>query len=83
MDGYLIFSENQWVVKSSSETDNKLYQIWEENQEWINKPSTAKFIKEGIKVVYDIVTTGEYSEEKQQIIKTNFAKIKTIYFESL
>lgn len=83
MDGYLIFFENQWVVKSSSETDNKLYPICEENQEWINKPSTAKFIKEGIEVVYDIVTTGEYSEEKQQIIKTDFAKIKAIYFESL
>jgi len=83
MDGYLIFFENQLVVKSSSETDNKLYPIWEENQEWINKPSTAKFIKEGIEVVYDIVTTGEYSEEKQQIIKTDFAKIKAIYFESL
>ena len=83
MDGYLIFFENQLVVKSSSETDNKLYPIWEENQEWINKPSTAKFIKEGIEVVYDIVTTGEYNEEKQQIIKTDFAKIKAIYFESL
>ena len=83
MDGTLKFFENQWVVKSLSETNDKLYPIWKESQEWINKPSTTKFIKEGIEVVYDVITTGEYSKEKQQIIKTNFAKIKTIYFESL
>ena len=83
MDGSLKFFENQWVVKSSSDTDNKLYPIWEENHEWINKSSTKKFIKDGIEVVYDIITTGEYSEEKQQIVKTDFAKIKAIYFESL
>lgn len=83
MDGYLIFFENQWVVKNLSQNDNKVYPIWEENQEWINKSSTKKFIKDGIEVVYDIITTGEYSEEKQQIVKTEFAKIKAIYFESL
>lgn len=83
MDGTLKFFENQWVVKSLSETNDKLYPIWKESQEWINKPSTTKFIKEGIEVVYDVITTGEYNEEKQQIIKTDFAKIKAIYFESL
>jgi hypothetical protein len=83
MDGYLIFFENQWVVKNLSQNDNKVYPIWEENQEWINKSSTKKFIKDGIEVVYDIITSGEYSEEKQQIVKTEFAKIKAIYFESL
>ena len=83
MDGTLKFFENQWVVKSLSETNDKLYPIWKETQEWINKPSTTKFIKEGIEVVYDVITTGEYNEEKQQIIKTDFAKIKAIYFESL
>lgn len=83
MDGTLKFFENQWVVKSLSETNDKLYPLWEESQEWIDRESTSKFIKEGIEVVYDVITTGEYSKEKQQIIKTNFAKIKTIYFESL
>lgn len=83
MDGTLKFFENKWFVKSLSENNDKLYPIWEESQEWIDKESTAKFIKEGIEVVYDVITTGEYSKEKQQIIKTDFAKIKTIYFESL
>jgi len=83
MDGTLKFFENKWFVKSLSENNDKLYPIWEESQEWINKDSTAKFIKEGIEVVYDVITTGEYSVEKQQIIKTHFAKIKAIYFESL
>ena len=83
MDGYLIFFENQWVVKNSSQNDNKVYPIWEENQEWINKPSTNKIHKDGVEVVFDIITSGEYSEEKQQIVKTEFAKIKAIYFESL
>lgn len=83
MDGTLKFFENKWFVKSLSENNDKLYPIWEESQEWIDKESTAKFIKEGIEVVYDVITTGEYNEEKQQIIKTDFAKIKAIYFESL
>ena len=83
MDGTLKFFENQWVVKSLSETNDKLYPLWEESQEWIDRESTSKFIKEGIEVVYDVITTGEYNEEKQQIIKTDFAKIKAIYFESL
>jgi hypothetical protein len=83
MDGTLKFFENKWFVKSLSENNDKLYPIWEESQEWIDKESTAKFIKEGIEVVYDVITTGEYSVEKQQIIKTDFAKIKAIYFESL
>jgi hypothetical protein len=83
MDGTLKFFENKWFVKSLSENINKLYPIWEESQEWIDRESTSKFIKEGIEVVYDVITTGEYSKEKQQIIKTDFAKIKTIYFESL
>ena len=83
MDGYLIFFENQWVVKNSYQNDNKVYPIWEENQEWINKPSTKKILKDGVEVVFDIMTSGEYSEEKQQIVKTEFAKIKAIYFESL
>ena len=77
------FLENKWFVKSLSENNDKLYPLWEESQEWIDRESTSKFIKEGIEVVYDVITTGEYSKEKQQIIKTNFAKIKTIYFESL
>ena len=83
MDGTLKFLENKWFVKSLSENNDKLYPLWEESQEWIDRESTSKFIKEGIEVVYDVITTGEYSKEKQQIIKTNFAKIKTIYFESL
>jgi hypothetical protein len=83
MDGTLKFFENKWFVKSLSENNDKLYPLWEESQEWIDRESTSKFIKEGIEVVYDVITTGEYSKEKQQIIKTNFAKIKTIYFESL
>ena len=83
MDGTLKFFENQWVVKSLSETNDKLYPLWEESQEWIDRESTSKFIKEGIEVVYDVITTGEYNEEKQQIIKTDFAKIRAIYFESL
>ena len=83
MDGTLNFFENKWFVKSLSENNDKLYPLWEESQEWIDRESTSKFIKEGIEVVYDVITTGEYSKEKQQIIKTNFAKIKTIYFESL
>lgn len=83
MDGTLKFFENKWFVKSLSENNEKLYPIWEESQEWIDKESTAKFIKEGIEVVYDVITIGEYSVEKQQIIKTDFAKIKAIYFESL
>jgi len=83
MDGTLKFFENKWFVKSLSENNDKLYPIWEESQEWIDKESTAKFIKEGIEVVYDVITTGKYNEEKQQIIKTDFAKIKAIYFESL
>ena len=83
MDGTLKFFENKWFVKSLSENNDKLYPIWDESQEWINKESTVKFLKEGIEVVYDIVTTGEYNEKKQQIIKTDFAKIKAIYFESL
>ena len=83
MDGTLKFFENKWFVKSLSENNDKLYPLWEESQEWIDRESTSKFIKEGIEVVYDIITTGEYNEEKQQIIKTDFAKIKAIYFESL
>ena len=45
MDGTLKFLENKWFVKSLSENNDKLYPLWEESQEWIDRESTSKFIK--------------------------------------
>ena len=71
------------MVKHGDKGDEKLYPLCPNSQEWVNKETTQKFIKEGIEVVFDFVIKGEYCETKEMMTKNYIAKIKKIEHDSL
>ena len=83
MKGYLTQSHGEWMVKHGDQQEEKLYSLCPNSQEWVNKESTKKFIKEGIEVVFDFIIKGEYCETKDMMTKNYMAKIKKVEHDSL
>ncbi len=83
MTGYLTQTLGEWMVKHGDKGDEKLYPICSKSQEWVNKKTTQKFIKEGIEIVFDFVIKGEYCETKEMMTKNYIAKIKKVEHESI
>jgi len=81
MTGYLTQTLGEWMVRH--EKDDKLYPLCPDNQKWLDKPETQRFLKENIEVVFDFLIKGEYCETKEEMIKNYFAKIKQIEHESI
>ena len=83
MTGYLTQTLGEWMVKHGEQGDEKIYPLCPNTQEWINKETTQKFIKEGAEVVFDFIIRGEYCETKEVMTKNYMVKIKQIEHSSL
>ena len=75
MTGSLAQKNEEWVVKYDRGHEVLFYQLDPKSDEWSKKNAVRRFIKEGIEVDFSLVTTGEYREEKESIVKEFYAKI--------
>jgi hypothetical protein len=75
MTGTLTQKDGIWVVKYDRGHEVLFYQLDLKSNEWTKKNAVKRFIKEGIEVDFSLITTGEYSEEKESLVKEFSAKI--------
>ncbi len=75
MTGTLAQKDGIWVVKYDRGHEVLFYQLDLKSNEWTKKNAVKRFIKEGIEVDFSLITTGEYSEEKESLVKEFSAKI--------
>ncbi len=75
MTGSLVQKNGEWVVKYDRGHEVLFYQLDPKSDEWSKKNTVRRFLKEGIEVDFSLVTTGEYREEKESIVKEFYAKI--------
>ena len=83
MTGTLVQKENKWVVKYDRGHDIVFYNLNPISEDWSKKDSVKKFINEGIEVDFSIITSGEYNEKIQSLVKDYYAKILSINPESI
>ena len=60
-----------------------LYRLDTKSDEWTKKTAVRRFIKEGIEVDFSLITSGEYSEEKESLVKEFSAKILYINHDTI
>ena len=75
MTGALAQKNGEWVVKYDRGHEVLFYQLDPKSDEWTKKTAVQRFIKEGIEVDFSLITSGEYSEEKESLVKEFYAKI--------
>jgi hypothetical protein len=83
MTGTLTQKNGNWVVKYDRGHAVVLYQLDPKNQEWSKKSEVQKFIGEGIEVDFNLITNGEYNNEKESVVKEFYAKILYINHETI
>ena len=75
MTGTIVQKDGIWVVKYDRGHEVLFYRLNPESNEWTKKNAVKRFLKEGIEVDFSLITTGEYSEEKESLVKEFSAKI--------
>ena len=75
MTGKLTLKNGNWVVKYDRGHEVLFYQLDPKSDEWTKKNAVQRFIKEGIEVDFSLITSGEYSEEKESLVKEFSARI--------
>ena len=75
MTGTLVQKDGIWVVKYDRSHEVLFYQLDPKSDEWTKKTTVKRFIKEGIEVDFSLTTSGEYSKEKESLVKEFCAKI--------
>jgi hypothetical protein len=83
MTGVLVIRDEKWVVKYDRGHEVVFYQLDLKSEEWSKKSVVQRFIGEGIEVDFNLVTTGEYTEEKESVVKEFYAKILYINHETI
>ena len=83
MTGVLTQKDGIWVVKYDRGHEVLFYQLDQKSDEWTKKNAVRRFIKEGIEVDFSLITSGEYSEEKESLVKEFSAKILYINHDTI
>ena len=83
MTGVLTQKDGIWVVKYDRGHEVLFYRLDPKSDEWTKKTAVRRFIKEGIEVDFSLITSGEYSEEKESLVKEFSAKILYINHDTI
>jgi hypothetical protein len=83
MTGTLVQKNGEWVIKYDRGHEVLFYQLDPKSQEWSKKSEVQKFIGEGIEVDFNLITNGEYNNEKESVVKEFYAKILYINHETI
>ena len=75
MTGTLVKKNDEWYVKYDRGHEVLFYSLDQDGKKWSKKEGVVKFIHEGIEVDFTLITSGEYSEERELIVKEFYAKI--------
>lgn len=83
MTGTLVQKNGDWVVKYDRGHDSVYYKLDKDGEEWSKRDAVKKFIHEGIQIDFTLITTGQYDEKEESVVKEFSAKIQYINHETI
>lgn len=83
MTGTLVQKKGDWVVKYDRGHDSVFYKLDKDGEEWSKRYAVKKFIHEGIQIDFTLITTGQYDEKEESVVKEFSAKIQYINHETI
>lgn len=83
MTGILVRKNEDWYVKYNRGHEVLFYELDQDAKKWSKKEGVVKFIHEGIEVDFSLITSGQYNEEQESIVKEFYAKILHINHETI
>jgi len=83
MTGTLVQKNDEWYIKYDRAHEVLFYQLEDNSKRWSNREGVKKFIHDGIEVDFSLITSGQYKEEQESIVKEFHAKILYINHETI
>lgn len=83
MTGKLLNKNGKWVVEYNKGHEVIFYGLDPISEIWSKRESVMKFIHDGIEVDFCLITTGQFNEKKEQIVKEFHVKILYINHETI
>ena len=83
MTGTLVKKNDEWYIKYDRAHEVLFYQLDENSKRWSNREGVKKFIHDGIEVHFSLITSGQYNEEQESIVREFQAKILYINHETI
>ena len=83
MTGILVRKNEDWYVKYDRGHEVLFYELDQDSKKWSKKEGVVKFIHEGIEVDFSLITSGQFNEEQESIVKEFHAKILYINHETI
>ena len=83
MTGTLAKKNGEWVVKYDRGHEVVFYELDKNSKDWSNRSGVIKFIREGIELDFTLITSGQYNEEQESIVKEFQAKILHINHDTI
>jgi hypothetical protein len=83
MTGTLVKKNDEWYIKYDRAHEVLFYQLDENSKRWSNREGVKKFIHDGIEVDFSLITSGQYNEEQESILREFQAKILYINHETI
>jgi len=78
MTGTLVKLNNEMVVRYDKGHDVVHYGLCPDSKKWYENNKTKPFITDGIDIIFDLITSGKFSESKDMVVKEFSARIKLI-----
>ena len=83
MTGTLAKKNGEWVVKYDRGHEVVFYELDQDAKNWSKRIGVMNFIHEGIELDFTLITSGQYSEEQESIVKEFHAKILHINHDTI
>ena len=83
MTGILVKKNGEWVVKYDRGHEVVFYELDQNSKDWSNRSGVVKFIHEGIELDFTLITSGQYNEEQESIVREFYAKILHINHDTI
>ena len=83
MTGTLAKKNGEWVVKYDRGHEVVFYELDKNSKDWSNRSGVIKFIREGIELDFTLITSGQYNEEQESIVREFHAKILHINHDTI
>jgi len=78
MKGQLVKLNNGLVVRYNKGHDVVHYELCPDSKKWYENNKTKPFITDGMEVIFDLITSGKFSESKDMVVREFSARIKLI-----
>jgi hypothetical protein len=83
MTGTLTKKNGEWVVKYDRGHEVVFYELDQDGKNWSKRIGVMNFIHEGIELDFTLITSGQYNEEQEFVVKEFHAKILHINHDTI